>query len=159
MLPERYHADIRLLMFDIIEGYTQVEIQDKHGWTNNHTRVLFRHLRTTFYAVLTGYERERCSYVGSKAPATDEELGKLRELRAGPELRQDCGTESYSPGWVQQNLRWLHDHRPTFTEREQVQAERIAAVQELLAQGMSYCGIARMMNTSYNTVQRLLGEC
>jgi Trp operon repressor len=59
---------------------------------------------------------------------------------------------------VQQNLRRLHDHRPTFAEREQVRAERIATVQALLAQGMSYREIARTMNTSYNTVRRLVGS-
>ncbi len=160
LLPKRYHADMRLLMVDIMEGYSQVEIEDKHGWTNNHTRVLFRHLRTIFYVALTGHERERCGYVGSKTPATDEELCRLRELRAqGLSFAKIAARLGYSPGWVMQNLRRLHDHRPTFTEREQVRAERIAAVQEFLAQGMSYREIARTMNTSYNTVRRLIGKC
>ena len=39
MLPERYHADMRLVMVDVMAGYNQREIRDKHGWMNNHTRV------------------------------------------------------------------------------------------------------------------------
>ena len=45
-----------------------------------------------------------------------------------------------------QNLRRLHDHRLTFIEREQVRAERMAVVRELLVQGMSYRRIVRVMN-------------
>jgi DNA-binding CsgD family transcriptional regulator len=159
-LPERYHADMRLLMLDIMEGYSQVEIEHKRGWTNNHMRVLFRHLRTTFYEALTGHKRERCGYVGNKAPATDEELYKLRELRSqGLSYVKIAARLDYSPGWVMQNLRRLHEHRPTFAEREQMRAEQIAAVQALLAQGLGYREIARTLNTSYNTVRRLLGKC
>jgi DNA invertase Pin-like site-specific DNA recombinase len=65
----------------------------------------------------------------------------------------------YSLGRVQQNLRRLHDHRPTFTEREQVRNKRIAEVQALLDQGISYREIARTMHIGYNTVRRLLGKC
>ncbi len=160
MLPERYRADMRLVMIDIMEGYNQVEIADKHGWTNNHTRVLFRYLRTTFYATLAGHERERCGYVGCKAPATDEELGRLRELRAqGLSYVKIAARIGYSPAWVQQNLRRLHEHRPTFTEREKVRTERVATAQALLVQGISYREIARTMDIGYNTVRRLLGKC
>jgi transposase len=58
-----------------------------------------------------------------------------------------------------QNLRRLHNHRPTIAEREKARAERIAEVQALLDQGMSYRNNAIELGTSYNTVQRLLGKC
>ncbi len=161
MLPERYHADMRLVMVDVMAGYNQREIQDKHGWTNNHTRVLFRHLRTTFYEALTGRQRERSAYVGSKAPASEEDLRKLQELRAqGLSHVKIAARLGYSPGWVMQNLRRLRDHgpRPSADDREQARNERIAQVQALVDQGMSYREIARTMDTSYNTVRRLLGK-
>ena len=160
LLPERYHADMRQVMVNVMEGYNQREIQDKHGWTNNHARVLFRHLRTTFYETLTGHKRERCAYMGGKAPATDDELRQLRELRAqGLSFVKIGARLGFSQGWVMQNLRRLHDHRPTFTERERARNKRIAEVQALVDQGMSYREIARTMNTSYNTIRRLLGKC
>ncbi len=159
-LPERYHADMRLVMTDIMEGYSQIEIRERHGWSDNHTRVLFRHLRTTFYEALTGHKRPPCGYVGSKAPATDEELRQLRGLRAQGLSYVKIGARlGYSQGWVMQNLRRLQNHRQTSAEREQARNERIAEVQTLLGQGMSYREIARTLNTSYNTVRRLLGKC
>ncbi len=159
LLPEHYHADMRLVMADIMEGYNQREIQDRHGWSNNHTRVLFRHLRTTFYEALTGQKRERSGYVGSKAPASDDELRQLRELRAqGLSHVKIAARLGYSPGWVMQNLRKQHAPRTTFTEREQMRNARIAEVQALVEQGMSYREIARTLGTSYNTVRRLLGK-
>jgi hypothetical protein len=159
-LPERYHADMRLAMADIMEGYSQVEIRHRHGWSDNHTRVLFRHLRTTFYEALTGHKRPPCGYVGSKAPATDEELRQLRELRAqGLSFVKIGARLGYSQGWVMQNLRRLQSHRPTVTEREKARAERIAEVQALLDQGMKLRNIAIELGTSYNTVRRLLGKC
>jgi DNA-binding CsgD family transcriptional regulator len=159
-LPDRYHADMRRVMLDIMEGYSQIEIRQRHGWSDNHTRVLFRHLRTTFYEAITGHERPPCGYVGSKAPATDEELRQLRDLRAEGLSYEKIGARlGYSKGWVQQNVKRLHDHRPTLTEREQVRNERIAEVQALVDQGMSYRDIAVTLGMSYNTVRRLLGKC
>ncbi len=158
-LPERYHADMRLVMADIMEGYNQREIQDKHGWTNHHTRVLFRHLRTTFYEAVTGHKRPPCGYVGSKTPATDDELRQMRELRAqGLSFVKIGARLGYSQGWVMQNLRRTPTHRSTFSEREQARRKRMAEVQALLAQGMSYRHIALELGTSYNTVRRLLGK-
>jgi len=162
MLPERYHADMRLVMVDVMAGYNQREIQDKHGWTNNHTRVLFRHLRTTFYEALTGRQRERSPYVGSKAPASEDDLCKLQELRAqGLSHVKIAARLGYSPGWVMQNLRRLKEHGPrqSSDDRARERAERIAKAQNLLAQGMSCREIARTMDTSYNTVRRLMGKC
>lgn len=162
MLPARYHADMRLVMVDVMAGYNQREIQDKHGWTNNHTRVLFRHLRTTFYEALTGRQREHSAYVGSKAPASEDNLRKLQELRAqGLSHVKIAARLGYSPGWVMQNLRRLKAHGPrqSADDRERERAERIAQVQALVDQGMSYREIARTMDTSYNTVRRLLGRC
>jgi transposase len=46
-----------------------------------------------------------------------------------------------------------------YPEREQARNKRIAEVQVLVDQGMSYREIARTLNTSYNTVRRLLGKC
>jgi DNA-binding CsgD family transcriptional regulator len=159
-LPERYHADMRLVMRDIMEGYSQVEIRERHGWSNNHTRVLFRHLQTTFYQALTGHKRTPCGYIGSKAPATDDELHQLYELRAqGLSFVKIGARLGYTQGWVMQNLRKAQTHRPTITEREQARNKRIAEVQALVAQGMSYRNIAIELGTSYNTIRRLLGKC
>jgi DNA-binding CsgD family transcriptional regulator len=159
-LPERYHADMRLVMTDIMEGYSQIEIRERYGWSDNHTRVLFRHLRTTFYEALTGHKRPPCGYVGSKAPATDEELRQLRELRTQGLSYVKIGARlGYSQGWVMQNLRQMQNHRSTLAEREQARKERIAEVQSLLDQGMKLRNIAVELGTSYNTVRRLLGKC
>jgi DNA-binding CsgD family transcriptional regulator len=159
-LPERYRVDMRLAMAAIMEGYNQREIQAQHGWTNHHTRVLFRHLRTTFYEAVTGHQRPPCGYVGSKAPATDDELRQLRQLRAqGLSFVKIGARLGYSPAWVMQNLRRTPTHRPTFTEREQARRKRRAEVQALLARGLSYRHIALELGTSYNTVRRLLGKC
>jgi len=158
-LPERYHADMRLVMADIMEGYSQIEIRQRHGWSDNHTRVLFRHLRTTFYEALTGHKRPSCGYVGSKAPASDAELRQLCELRAqGLSFVKIGARLGYSQGWVMQNLQQMQNHRPTVTEREQARNERIAEVQALLDQGMKLRNLAIELGTSYNTVRRLLGK-
>jgi transposase len=58
-----------------------------------------------------------------------------------------------------QNLHKAQTHRPTITEREQARNKRIAEVQALVAQGMSYRNIAIELGTSYNTVRRLLDKC
>jgi hypothetical protein len=159
-LPERYHADMRRVMTDIMTGYSQIEIRQRHGWSDNHTRVLFRHLRTTFYEALTGHRRPPCGYVGSKAPATDGELRQLGELRAQGLSYVKIGARlGYSQGWVMQNLRQMQHHRPTITEREQARTKCLAEVQALVEQGMSYRDIAAALGTSYNTVRRLLGKC
>jgi hypothetical protein len=159
LLPKRYHADMRLVMIAIMEGYSQVEIRERYGWSNNHTRVLFRHLQTTFYQALTGHKRAPCGYLGSKAPATDDELRQLYELRAqGLSFVKISARLGYSPGWVMQNLRKTHHHRATTTERELARQQRIAEIQTLVAQGMSYRAIAVELGTSYNTVRRLLGK-
>jgi IS30 family transposase len=122
--------------------------------------VLFSHLRTTFYEALTGHKRPSCGYVGSKAPATDEELRQLRELRAqGLSFVKIGARLGYSQGWVMQNLRQMQNHRPTVTERERARNERIAEVQALLDQGMKLRNIAIELGTCYNTVRRLLGKC
>jgi DNA-binding CsgD family transcriptional regulator len=107
-----------------------------------------------------GHKRPQCGYVGSKAPATDEELNQLHELRAQGLSYVKIGARlGYSQGWVMQNLRRLHEHRPTVSEQEKVRAKRIAEVKALLAQGMSYRNIAMELRISYNTVRRLLGKC
>jgi DNA-binding CsgD family transcriptional regulator len=147
-------------MVDIMEGFSQIEIRERHGWSDNHTRVLFRHLRTTFYEAITGHKRPPCGYVGSKAPATDEELRQLCELRGQGLSYVKIGARlGYSQGWVMQNLRRSQHHRPTIIEREQDRNKRIAEVQALLTRGMSYRDIAVTLGTSYNTVRRLLGKC
>jgi DNA-binding CsgD family transcriptional regulator len=159
-LPDRYHADMRLVMLNIMEGYSQIEIRERHGWSDNHTRVLFRHLRTTFYEAITGHQRPPCGYVGSKAPATDGELRQMRDLRAQGLSYEKIGARlGYSKGWVQQNLRQPPDHRPTLSEREQAHSKRIAEVQALVDRGLSYRDIAVTLGASYNTVRRLLGKC
>lgn len=65
----------------------------------------------------------------------------------------------YCQAWVMQNLRKSQCPRLTVTERDKSRAERIAEVQALLAQGMSYRNIAVELGTSYNTVRWLLGKC
>lgn len=160
LLPQHLHADMRLVMIDIMEGYTQVEIRQRHDWSDNHIRMLYRRLRTTFYEALTGYKPALSGYVGSKAPATDEELVKLRELRAqGLSYMQIGARLGYSKAWVQKSLQRFQHHRPIDSEREKARSERIAEVQALLAQGKAYRTIALELGTSYNTVRQLLGKC
>lgn len=159
-LPQHLHADMRHVMTDIMEGYSQIEIRQRHSWSDNHTRMLFRRLRTTFYEAVTGQKPPLSGYLGSKAPATEEELLKLRELRAQGLSYVKIGARlGYSQAWVMQNLHKSQCHRPTVAERGKSRAERIAEVQALLAQGMSYRNIAVELGTSYNTVRRLLGKC
>ena len=100
--------------------------------------------------------------MGSKAPASENDLRKLQELRAqGLSHVKIAARLGYSKGWVMQNLRRLREHGPrkSTDERERERTKRIAKVQNLLAEGMSYREIARTMDTSYNTVRRLLGKC
>ena len=99
---------------------------------------------------------------GSKAPASEDDLRKLQKLRTqGLSHVKIAARLGYSPGWVMQNLRRLHQHGPrkSADERKQARNERIAKAENLLVEGMSYREIARTMDTSYNTVRRLLGKC
>ncbi len=87
MLPARYCADMRLVMVDVMAGYNPREIQDNHSWTNNHVRVLFRHLRMISYKALPGKLRECSTYVGSKVPATEMTCASSKNSARRTQLR------------------------------------------------------------------------
>jgi len=160
VLPERYHADMRCLMADIMTGYTQREIQARHGWSFNHTRVLFRHLRTTFYTALTGRERPQGEPTGTTTPASEADLARLAELRAqGLSFVKIAARMGYSEAWVAHNLKRQSAHRTTLAERARARRSRGLAAQALRAQGMAYREIAQALGTSYNPARRLVAQC
>ncbi len=146
-LDQRYHANMRKLMLDIMLGYSLVESKEQHGWTGSQAARLMRLMRNVFREAATGERVPAHSYRGCKPTGTPEETRRIHELRAqGLSYAKIGAAIGRSPAFVQHKL------KPS-VPRDTSKARRI---HELRGQGLSFAKIGQAVGCSKGHVQHVL---
>ena len=94
---------MRKLIRGIMEGYTQREMAEQHGWLSRYATRLKKLLRTTFFEAFTGEKPQPRS-----TKPTEQELAILQRLaEQGSSERKIAARLGRSPSWAHDHIKKL----------------------------------------------------
>ncbi len=124
MLEPQYHDDMRKLMRGIMEGYTQREMIEQHGWSSRYATKLKKLLRTVFFEALTGEKPQPRSNKPS-----EKELAILQRLaERGLSERKIGARLGRSSSWARDHIIRLRQSEKWPRGRGEQKAAPVAAI-------------------------------
>lgn len=138
--------DLLALMRDIMAGYSQPEMRDRHGWSDHRLRQLMLHLKAMRHDVDPDYE----------APEEDaDKYAEANRLRAEELSYEKIGNRlGHSASWALMVCREQISDQPT--RQSEAKTQNIAEAHALRDQGLKLREIAAALNVSMSTVKRYL---